>query len=624
MHSYHPSRLRQYAIIKCALWLPALLAIFNSCTFNPDGDALTEIEIPNPTNTVIDFFESQDTLLVRGPFSFSLSVTTPEIITAYKILVDDRVIKDEIGAPFSIDFDSKNYADGIHTVTIEVTKLHKSESMASKMGVEVYKQTYSRKIETFNKPIIAPAITSTIEAGVLVLHWEPYVGHGFKYYEIKCAELQMQETIDLQHQGSLPIPYFFGGSAKFVLSLKAFYEQDTSSLDYQTFYAAKIERTEGGLNYQWTESPFNNCAGFKVTMDANGQQQEILFENETKIVDLQASYAFPYDVAGTLHVFSNDGREILLKAKSYSTREKIGGSNPDYHRFKQFIPHPTNDSLMLIYYLDDAAETYNSRGRLALYNRATGAEIKMLTGFFGISPNGQHIYYYNIYNKIVPLDPANLSEGSGILFKDIVPTGHLWQFHVSDDNKLLLSASQVTSGVNMYFVYDWNTKTLDFSSVVTLSSNRSGWLGNGGKQFYNKSSREVLSIDKSPQEYFYLNTKEVPLVHINRSVSPVGVTALAVNALLPRSVLYQINYANDIKRVFANQQNEIGVVYVHDGKVKIDFFDHRDLTLLSTVETQLLTSRVTSYVFSLVEDELFVYLYYNYDQGSVHHLKIDF
>lgn len=612
------------------IFIGAIAILFSlfSCTFQPSGDILTEIEIPEPTETVTDFFQLQDTLLVRGFFYSSLSVSSAEEIREYRIFVDDEVITTEMGSPTSINFNSKDFDDGIHTVTLEVTKVRESESLASQLELEVYTQTYSRKIDIYNKPVVASGLSATIENGVLVVSWDAYTGPRFESYRITCLAPYAYEFITTAGNTSVAFPDFVGGISSFYLTVSAFGEEATNSMSYQALYDAKIERTPDGLKYQWLESPFVNCAGFRIKLEAGGQSQQVDFLNETKVVDLPASFSFPYNVTGTIEALANDGDNVLLTTQNHNTFEKIGGTNPDYHRYKQFIKHPSNESLLLIYYLDDAAETYESRGRLVLYNRVTGEEIKMKTGFFGISPSGQHIYHYNDFGYIVELDPTDLSEKSGgFRFRDIVPTGTFWQFHVSDDNKLLLYATQVTPGVNKYFVYDWEARQLLFTTNMTFGNgiHRTGALGNGGRYFYNLDTRKVLMIDTQPTQDFTLgsNTRERPLVHRNNSISPTPGN-LVINGLPPPDPLYQISYPNTVARIFSNQQNEFGVVYVQAGKVKIDFFDQRNLTFLTTLETQLLPGYASNYVFSLVGDELFVYLYHNYDQGPVHSVKINF
>jgi len=603
----------------------AILVVFSTCTFHADGDKLTEIEVPAPTTTVINFFESQDILLVRGHFNISMTTKSSEPIKEYQVQVDAKMIFTSEGPPSFISFNTKDYPDGIHTITVEVTKHRVGESVASQAGLEVYTQTYSRQIEIYNKTIAAPAVTATIEDGALVLKWAPYVGYRFESYRIECPELLLYQEILIQDQGSLRIPGFIGGAGNFKLNLNAFNEHYTSSVKYETFHDAKIEKTQTGLKCKWTKSPFANCAGFKVSMDINGVHQEFEFPNETKEVDLPASDAFPYEITGKIQVvppteFEDD---VVLTAENYSSIQPIGGTTHKSRLISQFIRHPTIDSLMFIYY-DDGP--FNN-GILALHGRKSGKEIKTLFGRIAVSPNGEQLFSYNTTSKnIVRLDPTDLSEKEGTPLQNIIGSSFLTLFRLSNGNKLLFA----TPTTNKYLVFDWNEQKALFTSAPAASASirEAGALGNGGKAYYNTGILQVVQFDNDPG-----TTYSVPqlgrvtiLTNVDKCIFQDG-NNFTVNTLPGFTQLYSgkgPNKLNNVVRTFSNQENVFGVVYIIDNsKVKIDFFDHRDLTFLTTLETQLPTLNISKYIFSLVGNELFVY-WDDYTSGKpVHSIKLD-
>jgi hypothetical protein len=608
--------MRKITII--AAWL-----LVNSCTFQPDGDSLTEVEVPPPTDTVINFFESQDTLLVRGHFSFSATTSSSERIKDYSFFVDGQLVQSGEGSPQSLPFRSQEFPDGIHTVTLEITKYVNGESIASQLDLEFYKQSYSRKIQSFNKAIVAPVVTASIVDSVLVVQWAPYTDPGFHSYVIASPDVNFYETIEDAGQSSVQVPSYFGGHAGFYITLNAFNEEPRTIFSYESFYEAEIEKTEEGMRYSWLGSPFSSSAGFKITMNSGNQNQVINFDNAAGSVDVAASYTFPNEIEGTLHVLSDNGDEILLKRQESSSIQLIGGTNPQYHDFKQFIP--VNDTLLLI----SCALDNSGRGRVALHHRVTGEELGMIGGVNAISPDGRYIYHYNDYAEIVQLDPTDLSEtGERISFQTMTGTVQLWQLHVSNDNKLLMHARP--TGLGTYYGFDWETKSVMFTSSPTLSVGiqNSGVLGNGGRKFYHPDDRRAYTIDTNPitTKLAFPNLDRNRIMgHVDRFIVQSGTFLYIYD--LDANLLYSAAATNNISntvRIITGGENEFGVLYTRDGKTKIDFFDYRDLSLLQSLETQIPTSLASYYVFHLAQGELFGYLYQNYDQGPVHHIKLDF
>jgi hypothetical protein len=159
---------------------------------------------------------------------------------------------------------------------------------------------------------------------------------------------------------------------------------------------------------------------------------------------------------------------------------------------------------------------------------------------------------------------------------------------------------------------------------LDVNVEKGGMLGNGGKLYYNANGN-VLHMNTDPMEYFYLQdfTNETPLPHLNQSVRTRGSNGLVITALPEQEVLRETAYPHQAIKIFANGENEFGVVYTDAGTVNIDFFDHRDLHLITTLKTQLPVLSVSEYFFHLAGNELFVY-HYRYTNGPLHHITIDF
>jgi hypothetical protein len=613
------SRLLLFAFIS------AVLFSNHSCTFVPGDEIVTEVEVPQPTPTTINFFQTQDTILVRGFVQLNLSSQSKDPIRAYKLLLDGQLVKGDEVLPSSVSMDSKKFSDGFHKISIVLTKQLKGESLASQLGLEFYDETLTRTIEIWNQPIVAPPLTADIEDGVLVLRWDAYTGRRFERYQVDCLSPYVYFDLTNRNQSSVQIPNFTGGKARFRLTLRAFNESDTTSVSYETFLNASIEKTSTSLIYKWSENPFTNSTGFKVTVDANGTHQELLFENKTTVYELPVSFEFPYDVSTSLTAVAGENDEVTLASRAFSTRQKIGGTNPQYYRYRQFIKHPTNDSLLLVHYTDGVSTSYED-GRIALYNRNSGKEINMLVGDIGISPNGKYIHYYDVSGLIVELDHTDLSKREGgVSFRDMTGSVDISMFNVSDDNKWRLCPF-VLGAQNSFFFYDRQSRQLLFTAPVQndFLYERIGSLENGGTKFYNENG-DILLYDTNPFTRVKLTNSpsQLALSHRHQIVAAV-MSGLAVYEYPSSTIVRQVGFNHQVVRMFANRENEFGVVYVHQNKVKIDFFDQRDLTLLTTLETQIPAAHVYQQVFSLVEDELFVYRYFNYANYPVHHTTIKF
>lgn len=605
----------------------AIVLLLWGCTFQPEGDVITEIKIPEPVPIHIDFFKQTDTLLVRGSPSYSVTIKSNEPVKSYQVLVDGTEVNQGEGAPWHVSFNSRDIADGIHTLKLVLTKRRIGKSMGAQLGLETYQQEFTRTIEIYNKPIVASPVTTSIEDGALVLRWQPYTGYRFEQYYIFASGPNFGSwIIEDPRQTSVRIDNFLAGKTEFQFFLRAFNEESKSSVAYESFFNAAIEKTPSGLKYSWAGSPFNSCTGFQITLDANGVHKEVTFPNSANLQELACSYVFPHDVSTEIFALGADGRKISIATLSSNSIQKIGGSSPAYHPFHKFVRPASDKSVLFVYYLDANSETYESRSRVAIYNRTTGEELALKTNLFAISPDGKSIFHIGGSNGVAKLDPATLDELENVPLNSVITTApnSLWQFHASNDGKLLVYVTP--TGNRRFFVYDWTTRASVFSEAMTFGYgvHRSGLLGDGGRKFYNLDNSQVISVDTNPAEYFYLHSfaKETPLPHTHTSVRWLDPGTLILKSLTDMSTILQVSYPHRPLDIISNYQNEFGIVYSHNGRIKIDFFDQHTLTLLTTLETQMTSA--TNYKFRLADNELFVFHFQYGKNGPLHHTLVDF
>lgn len=568
--------------------------ILSSCIYNPDGDSFKEITQREPTQVNLNFFNNQDTILMRGGLNFNINFPTDKDLVYYKFYLDNILIGEDKCCPYSIYLDSRKYAYGFHNLKLELYQKTNSNSLADKLDAEAFVFSYIKPAFIDNTQITSESIKITnigIEDSVLYIEWTPYTGKGFNNYNIfNLYSSNENILITDQKTNRTKIEKYAGGPIYFKISLSV-YEQEvflSETFDYDINF--KFLKT-GDEDYQisWNPSPFRSWPGLRLSIGRSGfynlgwSYEDILINKESISEKLNLQNKFPYTL--NLNVTINSdyyGGSVF--SKDFSSGFDV--SRNIYFLFDQV--HFFNDSIYLL--MQVANPTYVNYGtiskELVSVNSTKNTEpINTLEGYLALSPNGENLYKYDSW-RIERLNPLNFSLVDELNVNDqLTNLGNFISIEASDDKKVLLFTR--LNGITKYNVWDWASKSIIYQGNMPydFSYNKKAELGNGGKTLFDPFSNYKYDIDGEPDPSNDRGSGLYTefLSHKNDEIFYQYGFLTQRNSFFAYS-FNQVSYPKNIKRIISNQTNEFGVLYLESNVLKIDFFKQNSLEFLFTLE----------------------------------------
>lgn len=238
------------------------------CTYDPNDEYFKKVTEPSPTNAKVSFFSITDTAEFRGSIDLNLVSDEQSDVLAYKLSLNETILAEGREAPYSLAFRTNEFPDGPYDLKLTLTKRVHSQSLASKIDREVSEQEFVRKVYIYNEPLAKPEMATSIENGILVLHWTPYKGRKFEKYSIVGSALEAT-VINNSNQSSLAVPNFVGGKAYFKMGVLAYGESNDSYQEFDYSLNASIIKTPAGIHFDWDESPFVNYNGSEISCSRN-------------------------------------------------------------------------------------------------------------------------------------------------------------------------------------------------------------------------------------------------------------------------------------------------------------------------------------------------------------------
>lgn len=602
-----------------ALFVIAIATTLTGCIYSPETEYFKNIPKPDVTPTTISLFSTGDTVDIRGYVSINLQTANQAEVAHYKLTVGDNVIVDQDGAPYQISFDSKKYGDGTYDLTLTLTKKVTSGSMASKAGLEFSTVELKKKVIIFNAPITPPDVSATIENGMLVLNWKPYLGRVFKNYVISGSIIDDFHpiTISDRHQTSLILENFVGGYANFNISYQAYNEYAVTRKNFDFTLPVNVERTNTGVNITIGESPFVNYGGANLQFDNKGTQSFVDLDPSQHSYFYPVSLVFPYDLV----VYSN------VKSKN-----NVWNENGQRYLTTRFLYLTFDNVISMAKTLNDTVFNfvapqmgYSNDTKEIIHINSNSGHSTQRTGNIGTSPNGQYIFELKNKTSLVKIDQNTLQDVESFDVSSIVGTfQELIAINVSDLSMVAVYVER-SSNKYAYFILDWNAKQVLYSAETSQSQlfSSTSQLSPDGKKSYHTNS--IISFDRNPPSTGDVpnNPNDIEIGIPQKGHEIIWMDYMGTKTLYERDIIAKsiisVDYPKQVKSIFNSDSNYVGVVYNENDSMKIDFVELGTLKVVNTLKTSW-SGNVTSTAgrFFIIDRTFYLY------EGSGEWDKFDF
>jgi hypothetical protein len=569
------------------------------CTYDPDEQYFNEVTQPPPTNAKVSFFSITDTAEFRGSINLNLVSDEQSDVVAYKLSLNDMILAEGREAPYSWAFPSNEFPDGPYDLKLTLTKRVHSQSLASKIDREVSEQDFIRKVYIYNEPLAKPEITTSIENGILVLHWTPYIGRRFEKYSIVGSALEGVAITDPE-QSSLSVPNFVGGNAYFMMSISAYGELNDSYQEFDYSLNPSITKTPTGIHFSWDESPFINYKGSEISV----QETKIQLDKSQRSYDFDMTWTFPHSVSASIRSISQEGVKYIIGGNFFTTQAQLG-------RFDDGIDiYTTNRDSVFLKVSDLQGATYNSLGMSLVHSKYADV-IKSRSGFCNVSQNGQLAYDFVNETTLRRIDPNTLEDISSFSVTSIIGTDirDVHAIFVGNDNVVIVYVRHGSG--DWYYAIDAGTQQLLFKGSVyadgPLGLTDAGKVSGDGKIFYRFDYVQALDPLSALRSMEYSSPKfEIALPARHKTVWW-GSNYLVKREVDPPNTFTQLPLAKSVMDIFASTDNEIiGVAYKENSVLKILLADAQTLAPITTLETILPT--YNDYKFFIVDRTLYIYI----------------
>lgn len=439
-------------------FLPLIIfIILNSCDYTPTGSFYREIVFIEPNLNLVALNENQTTL-IRGrigiPFTAALDGKN---LIAVKVYLDNNYLSSYYNPSDIIDFDSRKYTDGNHTVKLELFTTTNTGSLADIAGAEAYVLTKQYNIQIFNAAITTPQITSMqVINNALRIKWDKYEGPGFQKYVLVAYNQVITEIYD-QDVIEIEDPAFVGGNCD--RAIRTSVCNETFESTHKPFNYAQTNFTSATVNDQnqveltWQKNIFTNAFGsykIKRASTVNEYLAEISDINTLNFIDIDPLF----------------GSEIRYEIMSYPILPVYVYYNPNYITSPpvgQDCDYPKNSYLRYVPGKDLYYAYYNKKFRI--YDNSMNLVMSRTYQFSNDyiyfntanSSDGELIYVIS-GGKIAKINSSTLAVDKLTNMDSLAgrQLGTIYGVSVSDNNTLAIICW--ANNINLAFhVFDMNT-----------------------------------------------------------------------------------------------------------------------------------------------------------------------
>ncbi|MFO0379659.1 MAG: hypothetical protein ACK50M_14580 [Cyclobacteriaceae bacterium] len=458
---------------KLSPYLLFLNLLLSSCTYEPDGVAVTHVNPANPPiiNISFDAMSEKDTIRLYEPtyLRYSIDGEIGRIIRVFVVFAGITV-NQNAGVSGVINFSGSMLKPGTNKLTIGVVSATGSGSFADKVSEETFLQEKHVMINIDVRPPDPPINSFSSENGMLRISWERYRKPNFVKYMVQVTDptlggVSLIDIVDQSVSYYVDTQYFGGYNIEYTVGIKS---------TVGTVFSAPVSRSDA-----FNMDGFYNPADSTVSLswdkaDFPGSFKEyLIIENNVPIRTINDPNIESIKFKPAIAVFG--------ASADYSVR--IGGKSGMYIQSPKTLNVPRfvetlkfsirPDKFEYSAYLNAAVSQTPSPVSLQVHddNWRVIDTYPGLTSEFAIAANSPYFYTVDLTNKRVVETNLNTRQST---YLDIPPLPS----HVSFlDMMSIVSVSSNRMVSYMYFGYNQDEKVINSYNHVYDFLNQKDMLG---------------------------------------------------------------------------------------------------------------------------------------------------
>jgi len=329
----------QYQILSrvCVLFLVVLFWSCDVLQYENTETSYTEIDRSNIHNPIIEFFETQDSVLLWGEASIILK--SDRKIFYYNAYLNGVFIGSASNYP-RYDLDTRSYADGYYTLKFDILLSTGTNSLADKMDLESIQISREKVIEIDNSsPTAVELFEPTWQNEYVKLNWSQNSDKNFQHYVVTrynryyggigidtLAYITDQSVLSFTDSSVYPIYGINLGYYK-ILTVKhtGFRTSDEKYLKYGT----PIQP----FSHQYVSKPVPSKDGEEIYVYDNYYADIVAISVNTDQVLRRSPYGYSYFPSQTI---SKDGNTLIVLSDVYDEFYLLNAS--DFNLIKIIEP----------------------------------------------------------------------------------------------------------------------------------------------------------------------------------------------------------------------------------------------------------------------------------------------
>ncbi len=396
---------------------------FLSCeelTYSPSGENKYNIDPPE-LSMELNLEEIEDTAYVWGTVRINYRVNTyGKEFTSVECYLDSEFVSISRNMLY-LEFNSRNHADGAHSLILLLTAKSGTGSLADKLGLE-YVVMMKEIVMVIQNEIPPTPVTPNIEtsSGYAKLSWTKYPYSNFKSYKIYTrifvppynyyTNVTLRATIENKDSTEWIDDIYAGGDITYTVDVTT----TDGTIHGNSFrYVSGAEIMEwndvdrDSVNFKWSRCPTDSTFdSYELYID----DSKIAALNNINDTTATARIGFGRKINCFVKTVSKNSTNQFLDSYSPLELVYIGSQIPEFQKFEYI---PATNSIYLT--------TADSSFRL---NAAT-SEV-MAKGKYAIDVcfDGTRGYAYKNLLQIVEIDPGSLNEIRTINLQDLLTSNN--------------------------------------------------------------------------------------------------------------------------------------------------------------------------------------------------------
>jgi len=524
-------------MIRALFYLLIILITFVSCEYELHEEYVNDIEKPDASKIHIQLNPNKDEYTIYGDAVFLCEALTQGIkIYQIKAYVDGIEINNQDIDKSSFTLRANNYAEGKHTLSVEISTNTGTGSIADILGAEGFIFNGSWDLYVDKSPPEKVNITRVFnEDGIVRIEWQQYPKDNFESYHIIKIQrpginfgvlIDNIAIIKNQNQTYCYDSNFVGGEAKYLVqAVNTLYMKTNSDtvtfVDSTPAFSVKWE-SEDVVTLNWDKCKYNKS--FKAYKIAINYDTTLIINNINTT-----------SVTGHFGVLMNEQRYNF----AIQTKVRFSWSTEGYSsEVKSIIGDPFREFTQILKYKPEKKLFVANGNSLKKYDPQTNVWSSNYTTSNGskkyvLSPDYSTLLCINGNN----VEKININSFTG----QIIPNVFL--------NSANLSASNIgIASNNNYFLYDFRNLSKVSNLITTYQSG--SFITNDSKYMlkYDNNGTSCYKILNNTTEFFWSNPANEVLIIPDDEDNIIGLNndtrTLSMLSIQTNQNLWSLNFEN--------------------------------------------------------------------------------